>query len=154
MPLSLTIITPERKFDFPDLRLVVFPSPQGETGILPGHTPCITLTSCGIVRVHRSDLPESAQPVRFAVGNGSLRLEDDHLVLLVKRLCHQNDLDIKSVHRNLDALRTRLSTLDPVLDLEVFNDCTRASAFCEACLRLDRETAPRTPHRPHSESPS
>lgn len=141
MTLSLTLITPERQFHLAGLRQVVFQSPQGETGILPGHAACITLTTCGVLRAFRADARESAPPACFAVGNGSLRLTGDHLVMLVKRLCHQNELDADTAFRDLEALQRRMSTLDPVLDLETFNDCMRAAAFCEACIRLDREIA-------------
>lgn len=150
MTLTLTILTPERKIRLPELRHVVFQSPQGETGILPEHAACITLTSCGIVRAYRANARDSDPPQCFAVGNGSLRLDNNCLVLLVKRLCHEDELDGEATIKELDALNTRLSTLDPILDFETFNDCTRAAAFCGACLQLDREMAMRNPGRAFS----
>jgi len=147
MSLSLTIITPERRFHLPGLRQVVFHSPQGETGVLPGHVRFITLTSCGIIRAYQQDARETDPPLCFAVGNGSLRADEDQLVLLVKRLRREDEIDVDATQSELDELTTTLATLDPVLDLETFNDCTRAASFCEAILRLDREISMRNPDR-------
>jgi len=152
MSLALSIVTPERRFDLPTLRQVVFQSPQGETGVLPGHAPFITLTSCGIIRLYHQDARAEDPPLCFAVGNGSLRAGENRLVLLVKRLCHEDDIDVDAAQEDLDELNATLETLDPLLDLETFNDCSRAAAFCEAILALDREISRRQPNAPRATS--
>lgn len=147
MPLVLTIITPERRFHLPNLQQLVFQSPQGETGILPGHATFITLTSCGIIRAYHQDARPEDPAICFAVGNGSLRADQDQLVLLVKRLCREDEIDVDATQADLDELTAKLAILDPILDLETFNDSTRAAAFCEAIFRLEREVAMRNPNR-------
>ncbi|MFU8893893.1 MAG: hypothetical protein ACNA8L_09720 [Luteolibacter sp.] len=153
MSLALTIITPERRLHMPSLRQCVFQSPQGETGVLPGHVSFITLTSCGIVRAYDHDARDDAPPISFAVGNGSLRAFDDQLVLLVKRLRCEEEIDVDATQAELDDLTTTLGILDPVLDKETYDDCTRAAAFCEAILRLDRELSRRHPSLMESATP-
>lgn len=150
MSLALTIITPERRFHFPGLRLIVFPSPLGETGVLPGHATFISLSACGILRIYPEDAHPDDPPLCFAVGSGSLRFFDERLIMLVKRIRREDQLDIDATHAELDEWTKTFGTLDPVLDKENFDDCARAIRFCEAMLALDCELAQRNPNRPKS----
>jgi len=146
MPMQLTIITPERRLTLPNLRQVVFQTPQGETGVLPGHAALVSLCACGIVRAFRVEADASDPPLCFVVGTGSVRAFDDHVVLLTKRMRREDELDAEVTQAELDEAITTLATLDPILDDEDHNDFTRIATFCEAMLALDRELSQRRPN--------
>ena len=51
MPLTLEIVTPEARVYADTIDTVVFPTVQGEVGILPGHIPLLTQIANGELRV-------------------------------------------------------------------------------------------------------
>jgi F0F1-type ATP synthase epsilon subunit len=146
MQMQLTLITPERRLTLLNLRQVVFQTPQGETGMLPGHAALVSLCACGIVRAFRHEADANDPPLCFVVGTGSVRAFDDHVVLLTKRMRCENELDAEETQAELDEVITTLTTLDPILDQEDYDDFTRDAAFCEAVLALDRELSQRHPN--------
>jgi len=143
MQLQLTIITPERRLSLSNLRQIIFQSPQGETGVLPGHAALISLCACGIVRAFSRQADANDPPQCFVVGNGSVRAFNDHLVLLTKRLRGEDELDADDALEALDDATTTLGTLDPYLDREEYDEWLRDSDFYEAVLSLDREVLQR-----------
>jgi len=143
MQLQLTIITPERRLSLSNLRQVIFQSPQGETGVLPGHAALVSLCTCGIVRAFSNESDANDPPQCFVVGNGSVRAFDDHLVLLTKRLRCEDELETDDAHEALDEVTATLGTLDPYLDQEEYHEWLKDANFYEAVLSLDREVLQR-----------
>ena len=61
LPVSfrLTVVTRERKIVETDAVEVVLPASDGEIGVLPGHTPLLTLLRVGIMRYRTNGAPQS-----------------------------------------------------------------------------------------------
>jgi F-type H+-transporting ATPase subunit epsilon len=97
MSLELTIITADKRFHFPGVTQVVIPTPQGQTGILPGHAPLVSLVVHGVLRIFPAD-PEKAStsppsPILFALATGLARIFNDHIVLLMNEACAHDEID-------------------------------------------------------------
>ncbi len=145
MDLDLIILTPERKHHLPRLRQLVFQSPQGEAGVLPGHAPLLSLVDTGVVRAFAAGRDPNAHPLSFVVAQGSLRAIDDHIVLLTQRADRENELDIDMIRAELDHAEIRATSLDPIDEAEALEEAIQTTRYCEAVFALDREISTRHP---------
>lgn len=48
---KLEILTPEKKFLEKDVEMIVLRTPEGEMGILPGHTPMVIAIDIGVIKL-------------------------------------------------------------------------------------------------------
>jgi len=139
MKLDLTIITPERRLQLDDLGQVLFQTPQGEVGLLPGHAALITRSECGIIRAF-SMLGDPRRPPRcFVTNSGFLRAIDDHITLLIQHVRTEDEIDAEAAQAEIDEAHVMLTTLDPVLDEVDHTYWSRTIDFNMAVLRLAAE---------------
>ena len=139
MQLELTIITPERRLHLPALRQVLFQTPQGEAGLLPGHAAIVTLAESGIVRAFPAGPDPNAAPHRLVTSSGVMRAIGDHLTLLIQHVETEAEIDAESAHAVLHEASAMFATLDPVLDAEDYLYWTRTAEFNRAILALADE---------------
>ncbi len=59
MPLHLEIVTPERMAYSDDVDMVLVPGVEGELGILPHHTPLVSLLGVGELKIRKGGTEES-----------------------------------------------------------------------------------------------
>ena len=145
MELELTIITPERKHQVPRLRQVVFPSPTGEIGILPGHAALLSIVDTGLVRAFAAGRDANAPPLSFIVANGSIRAIDNHLTLLTQRADREDELELDAIHAELGHAEHRVATLDPLYDADAREEAIHATNYCAAAIALEQEISTRHP---------
>jgi F0F1-type ATP synthase epsilon subunit len=139
MQLELTIITPERRLHLPALRQVCFQTPQGETGLLPGHASLITLAECGLVRAFPAGPDPNAPPQSLVTSSGIMRAHGDRLTLLIQHLETEEEIDAEAARTQLQEATAMFATLDPVLDAEDYTYWTRTADFNRAILALAGE---------------
>lgn len=72
MLLKLEVVTPERSFLKSDVKSVSVPGVMGEFGILPGHTPVLSLLKPGIVT-----FDDGTSVKQFMVAEGFVEVTDD-----------------------------------------------------------------------------
>lgn len=143
MELELTIITPERRLNLRGLRQVMFQTPQGEAGLLPGHAALVTLAECGILRAFPAGQHSDKPPTCFVIGSGVLRAIDDRMTILVQDLQTEAEIDAGTAQQELDHALSTLATLDPAFDAEDFIRWRRTEDFNVAALALAEEMAGR-----------
>ena len=107
MPLTLEIVTPERKVYRGTAEQVYLPTTQGEVGILPGHLPLITSVEPGEVRLvgqgPNEALPEGHKdrsrpgPQELAVDRGYVRVEGDTVSILTEAAIDVQSIDLSKV---------------------------------------------------------
>jgi F-type H+-transporting ATPase subunit epsilon len=79
MPLHLQIVTPERLAYEDEVDMVLVPGIDGELGILPHHTPLVSLLGVGELKIRKGGDEES-----FAIVGGFLQVRPDKVVVMAE----------------------------------------------------------------------
>ena len=97
--LKCEIVTPEGLLVSGDVAMVVVPGDMGELGILPRHTPIVSKTGVGEVRIkHLAD----GNWEHLAVGNGYVKMQFDRLLLLVDTAEKATGIDTERAQQALN----------------------------------------------------
>jgi len=112
MPLSLDIVTAERVvlseggFD-----IVIAPGIEGQLGILPRHSPLMTILEIGELRARRG-----ADEISMAIAGGFLEVRDDTVTVLADSAERADEIDIARAEaarrRAEEAMSNRRSDID------------------------------------------
>ena len=102
MPLHLEIVTPERLAYEDDVDMVLVPGADGELGILPHHTPLVSLLGVGELRIRKGADEES-----FAIAGGFLQVRPDKVVVMAETADLASEIDLERAQgtRTPDARR-------------------------------------------------
>jgi len=92
--LRCEIVTPERQVFTGDVDMVIAPGVQGEVGILPLHTPFVTILKIGELRLKIGDKWEYV-----AVGGGYLEVSEDKVVVLADTAELAAEIDLERAKR-------------------------------------------------------
>ena len=92
MPLTVDIVTPDRKVFSSTCDAVVLPTLSGETGVLPGHVPLITRLKAGELRITRDSGTET-----IAVAAGFARILGDTVSILTDAAIDIAEIDLAEV---------------------------------------------------------
>ena len=79
MPIHLEIVTPERLAYSDEVDMVLVPGIDGELGILPHHTPLVSLLGVGELKIRKGGNEES-----FAIVGGFLQVRPDKVVVMAE----------------------------------------------------------------------
>jgi len=90
MPLHLEIVTPERMAYSDDVDMVLVPGIEGEMGILPHHTPLVSLLGLGELKIRKGGQEES-----FAIAGGFLQVRPDKVVVMAETASLAADIDLE-----------------------------------------------------------
>ena len=93
MPLHLEIVTPERMVYSDDVDMVLVPGIEGEMGILPHHTPLVSLLGLGELKIRKGGQEES-----FAIAGGFLQVRPDKVVVMAELADMASDIDLERAH--------------------------------------------------------
>jgi F-type H+-transporting ATPase subunit epsilon len=81
--LHFELVTPERQVMSEDVYMVVVPGTEGQSGIMAGHAPYMTvLKDCDEVAVYRS---AGSQPERIPVSGGFAEMGVNGLTILAEK---------------------------------------------------------------------
>ncbi len=80
MPLTVSLISPEKTLFEGEVDSVVAPAFDGEVGILPSHAPMMTLLGDGTL-----SLGQGGRDGRFAVSGGFLQVIDDRVRVVTEK---------------------------------------------------------------------
>jgi F-type H+-transporting ATPase subunit epsilon len=113
MPLQFEIVTAERQVYADQVDIVIAPGVEGELGILPQHTPLVTMLVPGELRVRRG-----GQEVSLFVSGGFLEVRPDKVVVLADTAERVEEIDVaraeEARRRAEERLRERPRDLDVV----------------------------------------
>jgi F-type H+-transporting ATPase subunit epsilon len=116
--LHLTVVTPERKVVETEAEEVQLPGSEGYLGILPGHTPLITLLKTGVLSYR-----VAGRSGAFAVSAGFAEISNDRVSVLADSAESPSEIDAAAAQNEraraeeemktagidtLDAIRGRL----------------------------------------------
>jgi F-type H+-transporting ATPase subunit epsilon len=108
MSIHVEIVTPTAIAFAGEASEVRAPGFLGEFGVLPGHTPFLSVVQPGVVTVHTHDGEH-----RFVVGQGFVEAGPDRLVVLTDSFETAADVDKTAAKALLEASEKALGTVDP-----------------------------------------
>jgi F-type H+-transporting ATPase subunit epsilon len=94
MPLQLEIVTPERLAYSDEVDMVLVPGIEGELGILPHHTPLVSLLGVGELKIRKGGDEES-----FAIAGGFLQVRPDKVVVMAETAEIDSDIDLERAQK-------------------------------------------------------
>ena len=112
MPLTVTILTPERTvYEASDVDYVVASGAAGDLGILPSHCPLATSLRVGPLRVEAQ-----SEDTVFAVSGGLLEVADDQVRILAQTAEHKDAIDTARAQAARKRAEERLAARDGEID--------------------------------------
>ena len=90
MPIRCDIVSQDREVFSGDVDLVLLPGAEGYMGILPHHTPVITVIQYGIISVKTSN-----QEQHFTVAGGIAEVQPDQVTILADAAENVAEIDIQ-----------------------------------------------------------
>ncbi len=106
MPLSLEIVTPERRVLSVAVDEVRAPGVQGGFGVRLDHEPFMTALQPG-----RLTYVEGGREHHYAVGGGFLQVADNRVMVLADTAEDEGDIDVERARRALEEAQKRLREL-------------------------------------------
>jgi F-type H+-transporting ATPase subunit epsilon len=94
MPLTIEIVTPARKVFTSAADSVLLPAVSGQTGILPGHIPLVTMLNPGEVVVTNGTVVE-----QLVIDKGFARVLGDVVSILTEAAIDTDDIDLDAVEK-------------------------------------------------------
>ena len=94
MPLHLEIVTPERLAYSDEVDMVLVPGIEGELGVLPHHTPLVSLLGVGELKIRKGGAEEV-----FAIAGGFLQVRPDKVVVMAETAEIDSDIDLERAQK-------------------------------------------------------
>jgi F-type H+-transporting ATPase subunit epsilon len=101
----LEIVTPEAKTFSDNVDSVVIPGVEGELGVLPMHTPLMTLLEPGELRVMKN-----GEEIRLAVGEGFVEITQEKIAVLTDMAVKESDIDESSAEEAIRRAEEAMSS--------------------------------------------
>jgi F-type H+-transporting ATPase subunit epsilon len=106
MSLHLEIVTPEKEVFSDQVDGVVVPGSEGEMGVLPAHTPLVTMLLPGELRYTKDGKEEE-----LAVGEGMLEVTGQRVAVLTDMALAEHEIDETAVEEALKRAEERKAGL-------------------------------------------
>lgn len=90
MPIRLEVVTAERSVYSDDVDLLIAPGVEGELGILPHHTPLLTVLTMGELRIRKGQ-----EEISMAISGGFLEVRPDKVVVLADTAERADEIDLE-----------------------------------------------------------
>ena len=88
MPIKFDIVTAERLVYSDQVDMVIAPGIEGQLGILPRHTPLMTMLTPGELR-----LKKGSEEISLVVAGGFLEVRPDHVIVLADAAERAEEID-------------------------------------------------------------
>ncbi len=97
--LKVDVVNVEKSLFHGEAEFVALPGIEGELGILPGHTPLITLIRPGLTRI-RED--KDKKEVQIFIAGGVLEVQPFHVIVLADVAIRSEDLDERKAQEAME----------------------------------------------------
>ena len=132
--IKVDIVTAERVVFSEDVDVVVAPGVEGQLGILPHHTPLMTMLQPGELRVRKG-----GEEFFLAISGGFLEVRPDRVIVLADTAERVEEIDVARAEEAKRRAQERLSQRAPDVDLaRVEAGLRRALARLEVVQRRRR----------------
>jgi F-type H+-transporting ATPase subunit epsilon len=103
--LHLQVVTPERKLVETDADEIQLPGSEGYLGVLPGHTPLITLLKTGVLSYRSGGAAEA-----LALSAGFAEISNDRVSVLADSAEAAGQIDAAAAEREREAAQREMAT--------------------------------------------
>jgi F-type H+-transporting ATPase subunit epsilon len=135
--IKLDIVTAERVVFSEDVDIVLAPGVEGLLGILPHHTPLMTMLEPGELRVRKG-----GEEFSLAISGGFLEVRPDRVIVLADSAERAEEIDISRAEEAKRRAQERLSSRVPEVDT------TRAEAALRRSMARLKVVEKRRRRRP------
>jgi F-type H+-transporting ATPase subunit epsilon len=111
--LKVDVVNAEDTLYSGDAEFVALPGIAGELGILPGHTPLITLIKPGLVRIRT----QGKQEEEIFVAGGVLEIQPHHVIVLADVAIRSEDLDEAKAKEAMEKAKEAAKSLTNEIEL-------------------------------------
>ena len=111
--LKVDVVNAEESLFSGNAEFVALPGIEGELGILPGHTPLITLIRPGLVRIRKSAQDEE----EIFVAGGVLEIQPFHVIVLADVAIRSKDLDEAKAKEAMEKAKAAAKTAASEIEL-------------------------------------
>jgi F-type H+-transporting ATPase subunit epsilon len=130
MALQLLVVTPERKVVEAEADSVELPGAEGYLGILPGHTPLITLLKTGVLSFSRGGRSQA-----YAVSAGFAEIANDQVHVLADSADGPGEIDVAAAEKQRSAAEEEMRTASAETLPEILSRFELADARIHAARR-------------------
>jgi F-type H+-transporting ATPase subunit epsilon len=130
MPISCEIVSQDRIVYQGDADIVVLPGADGVMGILPNHSPVLTVLKFGIITVRNKGLEEN-----FSVSGGIAEVQPNQVTVLADSAENVVDIDMERAEAARQKAEETLNTGEVQKDTDEY--LTIQAALRRSNLRLD-----------------
>jgi F-type H+-transporting ATPase subunit epsilon len=109
--IHLDVVTPERIAYSDDINFISVPTPDGALGILPKHTNLIALLDEGEIKIK-----SQGKETYLAIGGGFMEITRDHVLILVSRAYHADELNETEIRKAQASAREALANKGKAVD--------------------------------------
>ena len=103
MPIRCEIVSQDRVVFADDADIVILPGAEGEMGILPNHTPLLTMIQYGIVKIRNQD-----GEAIFTVAGGVAEVQPDQVTILADAAESVDEIDLQRAETARQSAEERL----------------------------------------------
>ncbi|MBF0183841.1 MAG: ATP synthase F1 subunit epsilon [Magnetococcales bacterium] len=126
------LVTPEKQVLSQQEVMLTIPGAEGYFGVLPGHTPLVTLLAAGVLT-----LGEGRDAVRYAIAGGYAEVLPDRTTILADRVQCWNSVDTAAVEaERREAVERERASRDEEKTNRYWQ---RRVAFAQLCLDVHRD---------------
>lgn len=112
--IKVDVVSAEELIFSGDAEFVALPGEAGELGILPQHTPLISLIKPGFVRI---TLPNTKEVKQVFVAGGVIEVQPHHVTVLADTAIRSEEMDRAKTEKALAAAREARSKATSEVDL-------------------------------------
>lgn len=112
MSLTLEIVTAERVVYSEEVDILVAPGIEGELGILPNHSPLLTIMQPGEIRVDKD-----GEETYIAVSGGFLEVIGNNATILADTAERSEEIDESRAQAAIDRAQERIDAAGPNINL-------------------------------------
>ncbi|MFH1032679.1 MAG: F0F1 ATP synthase subunit epsilon [Chloroflexota bacterium] len=125
-PIKLEVITAERLVYSDEVDIVIAPGVEGELGVLPHHTPLMTMLEPGELIVRKG-----GEETSLAVSGGFLEVRPDRVIVLADAAERSDEINLARAEEAKKRAQERLAHLTPEI-----NTARAEAALHRALTRL------------------
>ena len=112
--LKVDVVNAEESLFSGNAEFVALPGIEGELGILPGHTPLITLRRPGLVRIRKEGEKDEEE---IFVAGGVLEVQPFHVIVLADVAIRSSDLDEAKAREAMERAKENAKSASSEIEL-------------------------------------
>jgi F-type H+-transporting ATPase subunit epsilon len=126
---AFELVSPERLLASEEVDMVVAPGVAGDFGVLPEHSPLMSLLRPGVLEIYEGD--QGTQ--RIFVGGGFAEVNEKGCIVLAEEAMPLAEIDVEAAERRIRLAKDDLTTVeDDVAKAKLERDIEIAEAMIEA----------------------